>query len=288
MKVRILLTALVIFAVTNAFRNRQAEAVMPHLPQDQEATILASTLQIAMFEHAQQAGDAEAGSRGLGTVVAHNGQLLIVTHDHWSRLTPGLHEVELRDASGQLLLTLDAHAFRALIVYRDGGTMVLQAPETPGGLIPAKPSALGGGWDRVWFARRAAGSGDATVEVVAATVSGVEGAAAPARMHLRTADGSALLPGDSGGGVWSNGQLLGNVWAAGIQRTRYFWSEWLGGAATEPSNLVIAALHPLAGLLPSCTAAPDAIQNCPADTAAVQDPDVTTREDKLQTTLLAE
>ena len=248
MKVKILLSIVVFFAGSIVFRNHQAEATAAQLSAQQEADVLASTLQIAMFEHAEGSGDTERGSRGLGTLVADGGKRLIITHDHWMHLTPNLHEVEFRDASGRLLLTFQAQAFRALLVYRDGGTLVLRAPA---GLqdVPAAPlGGPAGEGDTVWFARRAAPSGGTTVEVVAATVTEANDAA-PASLRLRNMDGSAVVPGDSGGGVWTNGRLVGNLWAAGISQRHDLLSR-LFGSGDEPSDLTIAALLPLANAAP--------------------------------------
>lgn len=50
------------------------------------------------------------------------------------------------------------------------------------------------------------------VEVVAATVTAVtEREGVPACL-VQTADGTPVVPGDSGGGVWFEGQLAGNLW----------------------------------------------------------------------------
>jgi len=225
----------------------EPEAPMPQPSAAEEAAVLASTLQIAMYEYAQEPGGPEPGSRGLGTLVAHDGETLIVTHDHWAHLTPTLHEVEIRNAAGHLLLTLDAAAFRALIAYRDGGTMVLRAPAGLEGLVAAELGAPAGEGDVVWFARREPLSGRKAVEVVAAAVTAVESAALPATVRLRNLDGSAIVPGDSGGGVWANGRLVGNLWAASLTKKRTFWSELFGGDEAEPSDLAIAALQPLSG-----------------------------------------
>jgi len=222
-----------------------SQAFTPRPPAAVEAAILASTLQIAMYEYAQEPGGPEPGSRGLGTLVAHDGETLIVTHDHWAHLTPTLHEVEIRNAAGHQLLTLDAAAFHALIAYRDGGTMVLRAPAGLDGLVAAGLGAPAVKGDAIWFARRDPASGRKTVEVIAAAVTAVEHGGGPASMRLRNLDGSAVVPGDSGGGVWANGRLVGNLWAAALTKKDTFWSDWFGGNQAEPSDLAVAALHPL-------------------------------------------
>ena len=221
------------------------QAPAPRPSAAEEATILASTIQIAMYEYAQEPGGPEAGSRGLGTLVADGGEIVIVTHDHWAHLTPTLHEVEIRDAAGRLLLTLDGLAFRDLIAYGDGGTMVLRAPAGLEGLLPAELGAPADEGDAVWFARRDPASGRTAVEMVAAAVTAVESAAQPATVRLRNLDGSAIIPGDSGGGVWANGRLVGNLWAAALTKERTLWSDWFGGDEAEPSDRSIAALQPL-------------------------------------------
>lgn len=225
--------------------NNTPQAPAPRPSAAEEATMLASTIQVAMYEYAQEPGGAEPGSRGLGTLVSDNGETVILTHDHWAHLTPNLHEVEIRDAAGHLLLTLDGLTFRDLIAYRDGGTMVLRTPAILEGLLPAglaEPAAKG---DAVWFARRDPRSGRKAVEVVAAAVTSLEGAAQPATVRLRNLDGSAIVPGDSGGGVWADGRLVGNLWAAALTKERTFWSAWFGGEQAETSDRSIAALHPL-------------------------------------------
>lgn len=225
--------------------NNSPQAPAPQPSAAEEAAILASTLQLAMYAYAQEPGGPEPGSRGLGTLVADDGETVIVTHDHWAHLTSNLHEVEIRDAAGRLLLTLDAAAFHALIAYRDGGTMVLRTPAGLEGLVPAGLGAPADEGDAVWFARRDPASGRRAVEVVAAAVTAVEQGARPASMRLRNLDGSAVIPGDSGGGVWANGRLVGNLWAASLTKERTFWSEWFGGEEVEPSDMAIAALQPL-------------------------------------------
>jgi hypothetical protein len=63
----------------------------------------------------------------------------IVTHDHWSLLEDNLHKVQFRDTGGDLLLELDRALFYSLIRYRDGGLMVLFAPEGISSQITAVP-----------------------------------------------------------------------------------------------------------------------------------------------------
>jgi hypothetical protein len=245
MKIRLLFGALVILATGTVFGYRQDSVIAPRLAEADEAAMLAATLQITMFEHAPQAGGTKRGSRGLGTLVAHGNDILIVTHDHWVHRTPKLHEVELRDARGELLLTLEAAAFHTLVVYSDGGTMILRAPGGLRGLVPVELGAANAATETVWVMRRALAPDRNTLEIAAATVVLPKDVAFPARMQLQSLDGSGVLPGDSGGGVWVNGRLVGNVWAGGVQTTPGFWSRLLGDGQPQATGQLIAAWQPL-------------------------------------------
>lgn len=181
--------------------------------------ILGSTVQIALFEY-DSARAIEVGGRGLGTVVHQNGETLIVTHDHWSFLSRRLHQVEFRDAQGTLLLTVSGDRFRKLIRYRDGGTMLLSAPP-PLSALPAlaqSPSASSqpalAESTPVWVTRRARHDGGITLEVVGATFKAHEALAGRPTLRLH---GAEVLPGDSGGGIWHDRHLLGNVWSGGTE-----------------------------------------------------------------------
>jgi len=117
----------------------------------------------------------EAEARGLGTLVQMGDQVVVVTHDHWGELLDTAVTAQFYNANGVLLAEISGADFRNLLHYRDQ-------------------------------------SGNEMVEVVAANVISVtEREGVPAYL-LQTADGTPVLPGDSGGGVWSDGQLVGNLW----------------------------------------------------------------------------
>lgn len=208
--------------------------------------VVGSTVEIVMYEEAAEGTETEVGSQGLGTLVSHDGDLFVVTHDHWSYLTASLKEVEFRNARGDFVLVLDAAAFQALIRYRDGGTMILQAPDGLTGVTPANAGAhnrIAAG-DLLWLARYSRANGERWLEVAPAVVEAVERDVRPPRLQLRMPDGHAAIPGDSGGGVWFNGQLVGNVSANGLKLKRSRWSAWFARAAEPPMVVTIAALLP--------------------------------------------
>ena len=146
-------------------------------------------------------------AEGLGTVVQVNGRSYLITHDHWSQLAANLGDVQFRDATGALLAELDLYHFKRLILWRDGGTMVLAVPD---GL---QKSAMTVTYqqitenDDLWLVHRQGG------QVV---VSPVEKMAADLKngMDVWRLQGQAVVGGDSGGGVWVNGRLAAITWAA--------------------------------------------------------------------------
>lgn len=208
--------------------------------------ILASTLQVTMYQHATDGAQHEAGSLGLASLVTVSGQRFILTHDHWTPLAANLKEVELRDATGTLLMVLDASSFTQLIHYRDGGTMLLKAPAGLDGVLLAE-AGMGAAVPPaqiVWLARRSEADGGATVELIPARVEAVEREEMAPRLRLRGLAGHIIVPGDSGGGVWLGAQFIGNLWAAGLRSEHTLWTRLTGVSNERASNLIIAALHP--------------------------------------------
>ncbi len=115
------------------------------------------------------------------------------------------------NANGALLAEISGAFFRNLPHYRDQGTLLLQVP--PALAVPfgvkgyGRTLAVG---SQVFLTQYQPGTG--VVEVVAATVTAVtEREGVPACL-VQTADGTPVVPGDSGGGVWFEGQLAGNLW----------------------------------------------------------------------------
>ncbi len=239
MKVKILLIAMVIIGCGAAFVSNQSEAASAEISAETEAAILASTVQMAMYEYNNN------GGRGLGTVVAYGAERLIITHDHWAHLTANLNVVEFRNSQGQLLVTLDAKAFRALILYRDGGTMMLRVPMGLESITAAEMGTAVSGTDKVWVTRRDVATNRLTVEVFPASVTALETGEGPAKMRLEILAEGAVIPGDSGGGVWADGRLIANNWSSVVVEKEGLLSGLFGVEQAEPTGLIIAALQPL-------------------------------------------
>jgi hypothetical protein len=160
-------------------------------------------------------------AEGLGTLAtADNGDLLIITHDHWSLLDSLLGTAQILDGRGQLLTEMPLWAFRDLIQYRDGATMLLSWPE---GLAISRSAdradalarlterssvAVG---DVVSLAHRQPG-GQMGVSVTQAVVESVGENKGRPVLRLDCARGTVIAGGDSGGGVWHQGTVVGNLW----------------------------------------------------------------------------
>jgi hypothetical protein len=193
----------------------QAKSVEAGSQENNEKQILAASVQISMTLRI----DGQVNTAfGLGTLVENDGQVWIVTHNHWKDLLDDLCLVEFRDARNELLLRMFGFEFKALIARADAGTLILQAPEgllAKGGRLEAaqigEQDQVKAG-DEVQIAHRQPGKRD-KVEMIAAKVEAViEYKGLPA-YQLRSLDGQPVLVGDSGGGMWFEGELVGNLWA---------------------------------------------------------------------------
>jgi hypothetical protein len=103
--------------------------------------------------------------------------------------------------------------FRKLLRFEDAGTMALDAPTS----IDLTPVSLGDSrkvtpGQVVLLARRQPGD-TSKVEVIQATINAAEQYEARLPWRLETPNDPPMAPGDSGGGVWLDGQLVGNLWA---------------------------------------------------------------------------
>ncbi len=106
-------------------------------------------------------------------------------------------------------------SFLRLIRYRDEGTIILNAPAG----LPFKQLAflnqdeLNPGTVVTVVRHQKDGNGRIIIATMPATVTAVEEREKRPIYVLRSLDGQAIVQGDSGGGVWWNGRLVGNTWA---------------------------------------------------------------------------
>jgi hypothetical protein len=167
-------------------------------------------------------------ARGLGTLVLAGREVFIITHNHWGDTLDKDPVIEVRAADNELLARLSAAEFTALIRHQDPGTLVLKAPQNLARTLlynlgeSASGEQLAAGklgnnlhvqpGDIVQVARRT-GEDREEVEVIDARVLASEYYQDLPILTLQTLNGELLEHGDSGGGVWFDGELIGNMWA---------------------------------------------------------------------------
>ena len=203
-----------------------------------QAQVLSATVQIRMY--APDPSGKPVGnvypyitSRGLGTLVRSGNEYRLVTHNHWSTLAH-LDFVKFYDTNFVMLLQMSGAAFKNLILQQDAGALVLQAPPELVEKMIASASSfpevslaeglkLGTG-DQVLVVHQKPGQEDEVVVEPAIIEQRLTFRGLPA-FQLHAADGSALIPGDSGGGLWFNGYLVGDLWAR-EEISQNDWSQW--------------------------------------------------------------
>ncbi|MCB9421527.1 MAG: hypothetical protein H6667_17110 [Ardenticatenaceae bacterium] len=156
---------------------------------------------------------------GLGTLARSGSDVFIITHDHWTLLTPNLTKVQFHNVVGELLLEVSGADFQQMIRYRDGGTMVLNAAdELVSGLTAVSPgdSRSVGKNDIVYLAYRQPENG--IVSVVAMLVKKEMTYKGKAIFKLTSLNGKFVVEGNSGGGLLFNHQLVGNMWGTILER----------------------------------------------------------------------
>jgi len=171
--------------------------------------ILDATVQITMV--VSFTDDYEVRAKGLGSLVSQDGETFLVTHNHWGEILQDATRIDIFDADHHLLKNMSGSEFMSLIRYQDAGTLVLEAPED----IAFHPAAKGspikaGDVVLVAFRQTAGGSKVSILEAVVDIVFTFQGLPA---YKLLSRDGQPIRGGDSGGGVWHEGQLVGNMWA---------------------------------------------------------------------------
>lgn len=187
---------------------------------------------------------------GIGSLIQINGEILLVTHNHWGEMLQDMTIVEFRDADNQMIKPIFGKEFKELILSQDAGTLILRPPQelidqlTPVNMEAIPQLAVGETVDLVYRenpAREKATIQQAVVEEIILHKD------LPA-YRLRSLDGQPIKPGDSGGGIWYKGALVGNSWVT-LMETNGKAAEASGDLADENlvfTNLSYAAILPLA------------------------------------------
>ncbi len=241
--------------------NRTVLASSYTIDKTTQQRILAATVRITLFApltdeqgnpqyvtvNGQKAIQYMVGE-GLGTLTRSGQDTFIVTHDHWTLLTPNLTKVQFHNTANELLLEVSGAEFQQLIRYRDGGTMVLDAAdELVGGLtaVSTGSSQSVGKNSIIHLAYRQPHSG--VISVAAMLVQELSDFRGQPVYRLVSLDGASVVGGNSGGGAYVDGQLVGNMWTTTMEReVSVATGEEVGSRAQTDLSLV--AQLPLAAL----------------------------------------
>jgi hypothetical protein len=180
----------------------------------------------------------------VGTLVQCQGEIYVLTHNHFSDLLDDTNTVALRDANNRTIKLVFGSEFKSWIVYQDPGTMVLLAPDfLADTLTPAKLDTQSQSGDFVQLTHRGGPNRD-SIEIISAVIEEIDTFESTPVYILRSQEGQYLAPGDSGGGVWFNGLLVANNWAI-IPKSSIRTTSGKNNSASEiQTNLSIAAVLP--------------------------------------------
>jgi hypothetical protein len=150
---------------------------------------------------------------GIGSLIQYQGEILLVTHNHWRTLQDATI-VKFYDADNNLLKVIIQQRFVESIVYADAGTLILQPPqEVIDQIVPVTvktfPQVTTGDTVEIVYRENPARE---TAAIKLAVVEAVDTYQDEPVYKLRSLDGQNIQPGDSGGGVWHDGCLVGNNW----------------------------------------------------------------------------
>jgi hypothetical protein len=182
-------------------------------------------------------------NEGLSTLVRRENDLLLITHDHWLLLLPDLRLVQFHTVANELLLDVNGEEFFQLIRYQDGGTMVLTAPqELAAGRVPVSlgDSSSIVGQDIVYLAHRQ--PQDGLIGVAAMMVQKETTYKGQPVFRLTSLKGEVVLEGNSGGGVLTDGRLIGNMWGAILLED----AQGAGSGSAKQTSYSLAAQLPAA------------------------------------------
>lgn len=235
--------------VSARIQNYEFAGSSPHLEKvNQQQQILSATIMMTITtpnwqEKAVAAGEAlpipndeyrpiaradgHVAADGLGTLVAGENKLLLVTHDHWSHFDDALGTVTFRSADGSWLADMDLSEFKEHVLSRNGGVMEVTAPDTLKKIIPIEAAALPANTlqtgDSGFMARQA---GNRVIVSEVSVIAQAEQQGRPV-VRLQSVDGQIVTGGDSGGGVWVDDRFAAAMWttvmmenrATGVRRT---------------------------------------------------------------------
>jgi hypothetical protein len=235
-KVKIILAAVILtmffLGVLSVQTVRSANAQQASLTNPDDQSILDASLQMTIYSE-----DGSYYDQGLGTAVDISGATLIVTHNHWTfkNFLEKFQKAQILNARNELLLELTHDEFLSLILFSNPGTLILQAPTalqiTPAKLGDFQQAKTG---DIVSIVHQKA-SDPSQLELLQAEIRDINTYHGCNAYYLVAKSGEKIVHGDSGGGIWLNGQLLANSWGIFDEK---------GSLFQKPTGVTIAAQFP--------------------------------------------
>jgi hypothetical protein len=182
----------------------------------------------------------------MATLVQYQGELYLITHNHYGEMLQDMNIVQLRDAENHKIQSMYGSEFKSLIIYQDPGTLVLRAPDgLTDALIPVnldhQPQLQPG--DIVQVVYRG-GAKREQVEIVDAVIQEITLSGVTPVYKLHFPDGPLLSPGDSGGGVWYGETFVGNNWSIVLTYTITETSGPSDPASATQTDLSYVAIFP--------------------------------------------
>lgn len=215
-------TLFLVFVPAIGNLSQAAAAVDPSL----EADILKSTVQIRLLVPVPGADPVKGGQlcdmeQGLGSVVRWQGVTVIVTHNHWGHMMNDAQYAHILDAQGAVLRQMWMDEFKSLIRYSDAGTLILDIPAglsiTPSNLSIERNVPDG---DTVTMVHQDPKDINRVAALQAKVISHKIDQGQPV-FELKVLGSGKIIKGDSGGGIWYQGKLVGNSWST-ITKTWQF------------------------------------------------------------------
>lgn len=178
----------------------------------EQQTLLNASTQIIMQRTLEDGTVLQA--QGIATLITSNGHQKLVTHNHWGDYFDSNATATFYDAAGTLIFATSAKNLHSLRQFADDGMLIVTPfPELSAHLtaVPIHETADVSLGAALWVVHQI--SADVRgLQLTPVVVNEYAYFADYSVVTLQSTDGTAIIPGDSGGGLFANGQLLGNMW----------------------------------------------------------------------------
>jgi RHS repeat-associated protein len=170
-------------------------------------------------------------TKGLGSLVKHQGVFRIYTHNHFEYLHK-IDKVEFRNTKGELITIIDADDFRIrMSLAQDSGNAVIVAPPEllPGSMsnkqnltmIPRYGSFGDPENIEEFFILKVPRWSGTNIMVMEALVEKTEQNRWGVPDFNMESLSLPIMPGDSGGGLWFDEKVVGNTWTTTLEGDKY-------------------------------------------------------------------